>query len=210
VVTINLADIRALVVRAHPADAHVSCADCCDAARTRRDLAEIVPGLVDEVAARDRALDACAERIAGLLAEDTIWRREWLAMRSRMWKAETETDGLRAELRTVRRHLATSEQFPETYHGLTEVHFASLERLGRALDIEIDGRSAALEDVAAMIEDRDAWQRAAERMRPVYDAAGEAWDADATREGRAMCKLYQAVLDARRQALSEAVAKGGV
>jgi uncharacterized coiled-coil DUF342 family protein len=172
--------------------------------------------LQDAVAARDAALDACAARIAKLLA-----RRDALLATVARISQETplpdevrnaleqrgallaEVGTLRAEVTAVRRE---ASMLIEGLHDVT----ADRDHWRRTAETEIDGRSADLEEIARLTEERDAWQRAAERMRAVYDAAGEAWDAGATQEGRAMCKLYQAVLDARRQALSEAVAKEGV
>jgi hypothetical protein len=40
---------RKLCSLAHPADPHMSCADCCDAAVTRRDLAALVPDLLAQL-----------------------------------------------------------------------------------------------------------------------------------------------------------------
>jgi hypothetical protein len=137
--------------------------------------------LQDAVAARDRALDACAERIAELLADvkaaagslgvpldemppgSTLRRvvianRLLIAARDRL--LSRMVDWRRVAMRIWRSR---------------DVVAADRDHWRRVAETEIDGRSAALEDVAAMTEDRDAWERAAERERE---------RADEEREGR--------------------------
>ena len=45
----DVAVARRLIEAAHPADARMACADCCPAARTRRDMAALLPAALDEI-----------------------------------------------------------------------------------------------------------------------------------------------------------------
>jgi type I site-specific restriction endonuclease len=125
---------------------------------------------------RDRALDACAERIAELLADvkaaagslgvpldemppgSTLRRvaianRLLIAARDRL--LSRMVDWRRVAMRIWRSR---------------DVVAADRDHWRRVAEIEIDGRHQALLEIAAVTEDRDAWQRSAERMRERADA----------------------------------------
>lgn len=88
--------------------------------------------LRDDIAARDHALDACAARIAELLAA---------------------VAASRLENRTLRRHLHAAETFLESFRGLTEVHLGSMERLREHAVAMTEARDAQADLSAALLED---------------------------------------------------------
>jgi hypothetical protein len=53
-------------------------------------------------------------------------------------------------MRTLRRHLATSERFGESFLGLVDVHLAVMERIGLDLTRVTAERDAAMEHIAIL------------------------------------------------------------